>query len=249
MSGHSKWSQIKRQKGITDAKRGQVFTKIGRELSIAAKEGGGDPSSNFKLRLVIQKAKDANMPTENIERAIKRALGAEAGVALVETTYEGYGPGGTAVLVQAVTDNRNRTSSEVRQLFVRHGGNLGESGCVAWLFDQRGVIVVSAAGEKAEELALSAIDAGAEDFKQDASTLEIYTKPSDLEAVRKVLESKGAEVTSFDVAMVPKNTIALDVKTAEQTIRLLDKLEELDEVQKVFSNAEFPDEVLAKMAS
>jgi len=246
VSGHSKWAQIKRQKGVADARRGQVFTKIAREVAVAARQGGGDPDANFRLRLVIQKAREANMPAENIERAIKRGTGGGEAASLTEVTYEGYGPGGTAIMVEALTDNRNRTVADIRNLFMRAGGALGESGCVSWLFDSKGLITVEADSADPEEVALEAIDAGAEDVKVEDSTLEVHTEPQTLEAVRESLEKKGLKVSSVEMAMVPKTTVTLDEKAALQTLKLLDKLEEMDEVQHVYSYADFPDEVLEK---
>lgn len=246
MSGHSKWSKIKRQKGVVDAKRGQLFTKLAREISVAVRQGGADTEANFKLRLIMQKARDNNMPLENIDRAIKRASGGTDGAALSEVTYEGYGPGGSAILAQALTDNKNRTLSEVRNILSRGGGNLGESGSVTWLFESRGVIIIDGTKENAEEVALFAIDAGAEDVKIEGTTLEVNTRPQDLEAVRKALELKKVPISSSDLSMVPKTMVKLDEKSALQALRLLDKLEELDEVQHVYTNADFPDDVVGK---
>jgi len=246
MSGHSKWSTIKRQKGVTDARRGQIFTKLAREIIVAVRESGDNPESNFRLRLVIQKARDNNMPLDNIERAIKRGSGKAEGTILVEMTLEGYGPSGVAILVQALSDNRNRTLQDVRNLFTRNGGNLGEAGCVAWLFDSRGLITVEANDRDAEELALQAIDAGAEDVKVDNNYVEIYTRPEELEKVRKALGQQDIAVASAEISMVPKSTVELEDKAALQTLRLLDKLEELDEVQHVSSNADFSDAILEK---
>jgi YebC/PmpR family DNA-binding regulatory protein len=246
MSGHSKWSTIKRQKGVADARRGQIFTKLAREIIVAVREGGDNPEGNFRLRLVIQKARDNNMPLDNIERAIKRGSGHAEGAALVEMTLEGYGPSGVAILVQALSDNRNRTLQDVRNIFTRNGGNLGEAGCVAWLFDSRGLITVETNGKDAEELALQAIDAGADDVKVEKDYIDIYTKPTELEKVREALESINITVASAELSMVPKSTINIEEKAALQTLKLLDKLEELDEVQLVSSNADFPDEILEK---
>jgi YebC/PmpR family DNA-binding regulatory protein len=246
MSGHSKWSQIKRQKGVADAKRGQLFTKLAREIAVAVRQGGVDQQNNFKLRLIIQKARDSNMPLENIDRAIKRASGGTDGVALAEVTYEGYGPSGSAILVQVLTDNKNRTLAEVRNILSRGGGNLGENGSVTWLFEPRGVIIIDSTKENAEEVALFAIDAGAEDVKIEGATLEVNTRPQDLEAVRKALEQKRVPISSSELSMVPKTMVKLDEKSALQALKLLDKLEELDEVQRVYTNADFPDEVLSK---
>ena len=246
MSGHSKWSTIKRQKGAADAKRGQIFTKLAREIIVAVREGGDNPESNFRLRLAIQKARDNNMPLDNIDRAIKRGSGQAEGATLVEMTLEGYGPSGVAILVQALSDNRNRTLQDVRNIFTRQGSNLGESGCVAWLFDSRGLITVETKDRDAEELALQAIDAGAEDVKVENNYVEIYTKPEELEKVRQALEQNNIAIASAEVSMIPKSTVEMEEKAALQTLRLLDKLEELDEVQLVSSNADFSDAILEK---
>ena len=249
MSGHSKWSQIKRQKGVTDTKRGQAFTRLTREVTVAAREGGGDPEMNFRLRLAIQRARDSNMPLDNIERAIKRATGDGGdGATVHEITYEGYAPGGAAVYVQTMTDNKNRTAAEVRRVFTRNGGNLGEVGCVGWIFHNKGVITIAAPADKADDIALVAIDAGAEDVKTEDGSIEVYTAPVSLEQVRDALSSAGASIESSEVQHVPSNTVALDVATARQALRMLDQLEELDDVQKVFTNAEFPAEVLSETA-
>ena len=249
MSGHSKWSSIKHQKGVADARRGQLFTKLTREIIVAAREGGSNPEINFRLRLVVQRARDNNMPQDNIERAIKRGSGELEGAALVELVLEGYGPSGTAILVQALTDNRNRTLQDVRNIFSRNGGNLGESGCVAWLFDSKGLIRVETNDLDTEELALQAIDTGAEDVNIENANMEIYTRPEELEAVRRALEGKNISVASAELSTVPKTTIELEEKAALQTLKLLDKLEELDEVQNVSSNANFPNSVLEKFQS
>jgi len=246
MSGHSKWAQIKRQKGVADARRGQLFTKLTREIIVVVREGGSNPEANFRLRLAIQKARDNNMPLENIERAIKRGSGELEGASLVEMTLEGYGPGGAAILVQALSDNRNRTLQDVRNIFSRGSGSLGESGCVAWLFELRGLITIETNSLDAEELALQAIDAGAEDVKVADNYVEIYTKPEELVMVREILEQKELTLASTELAMVPKTMVELEEKTAIQTLRLLEKLEELDEVQHVSTNADFPDAVLEK---
>jgi len=249
MSGHSKWSQIKRQKGVADAKRGQIFTKLAREIIVAVREGGTNTETNFRLRLAVQKARDSNMPLDNIDRAIKRGSGQAEGASLVDMVLEGYGPSGVAILVTALSDNRNRTLQDVRNIFTRQGGNLGEAGCVAWLFDSRGLITVEANAQDAEELALQAIDAGAEDVKIDNNYIEIYTKPEELEKVREALGQKKIAIASAEVSMVPKTTVELEDKAALQTLRLLDKLEELDEVQNVSSNADFSDAILEKYQS
>jgi len=244
MSGHSKWASIKHQKGVADARRGQLFTKLTREIIIVVRDGGSNPEANFRLRLAIQKARDNNMPTDNIERAIKRGSGELEGASLTELVLEGYGPNGTAILVEALTDNRNRTIQDVRNAFTRHGSSLGESGCVAWIFDTKGVIAVKTDSLDADDLALNAIDAGADDVKVESGYVEIYTKPEELEMVRSALEAKNTTIDSAELAKVPKTLVQLDEKAAVQTLKLLDKLEELDEVQHVSSNADFPDAVL-----
>jgi YebC/PmpR family DNA-binding regulatory protein len=249
MSGHSKWAQIKRQKGVADAKRGQLFTKLAREIIVAVREAGSNPEANFRLRLAVQKARDSNMPLDNIDRAIKRGSGQAEGASLVEMVLEGYGPNGVAILVSALSDNRNRTLQDVRNIFTRNGGNLGESGCVAWLFDNRGVIAVDAGGRDTEALALEAIDAGAEDVKIENNYIEIYTRPEELEKVREALRQKEIAIASAELSRVPKTVVQLEDKSAMQTLRLLDKLEELDEVQSVSSNADFPDAILEKYQS
>ena len=249
MSGHSRWSQIKRQKGVTDARRGQLFTKLTREIIVAVRQGGSNPEANFRLRLAEQKARDNNMPLDNIERAIKRGSGELEGTTLVELTLEGYGPGGAAILVQALSDNRNRTLQDVRNIFTRNGSSLGESGCVAWLFESRGLIAVPINDLDSEELALQAIDAGAEDVKVENDYVEIYTRPEEMEMVREALVKQGLSIASAELSMVPKTIVELDEKTALQTLKLLDKLEELDEVQHVSSNADFPDSILEKYHS
>ncbi len=248
MSGHSKWSTIKRQKGATDAKRSQLFTKLGREISVAARQGGPDPEANPRLRIAVQNARDNNMPKDTIERAIKRATGEGGAAELVEVTYEGYGPGGTAILVEALTDNRNRTVSDIRNVFSKAGGNLGEAGSVAWQFETRGFIALDTSEADPEELALRAMDTNAEDVNVDGGSVEVYTKPEMLEAVRRELEEAEATVASAEVAKVPKSTVPLDARKAEQVLRLLDKLDELDDVQRVSCNADFPDEALAAYA-
>ena len=236
MSGHSKWSSIKRQKGVADAKRGQLFTKLGKEIAVAVRQGGSDPQANARLRLAIQKARDNNMPVDNIERAIKRASGSSDASALAELTLEGYGPGGSAILMQALTDNRNRTLSEVRNIFSRNNGNLGESGCVGWIFESKGIITVDANNVDAEELALQAIDAGADDVKIDMGIVEIQTQPQDLERIRKTLEEQEVTITTAELLQMPGNLVKLDEKSALQSLKLLEKLEELDDVRGLIEN-------------
>jgi YebC/PmpR family DNA-binding regulatory protein len=246
MSGHSKWAQIKRQKGVADHKRGQLFTKLGRELTVAARDGA-DPDSNSRLRMAMQRAREANMPMDTVERAIKRGSGAGDGAHYQEITYEGYGPGGAAILVNVMTDNRNRTAAEVRSTFSRNGGNLGESGCVGWLFESKGVLSVELNGNDADEVALLAIDAGADDVQESDGLVEVITDPSQVEAVRGGLMEAGVKVENAEVQMRPTTTAELSPQTAEQVFRLVDKLEDLDDVQDVFTNAELPDEVAARL--
>ncbi|MFC1932138.1 YebC/PmpR family DNA-binding transcriptional regulator [Chloroflexota bacterium] len=246
MSGHSKWSSIKHQKGVADARRGQLFTKLTREIIVVVREGGSNPDTNFRLRLAIQRARDSNMPLDNIERAIKRGSGELEGVTLVEMVLEGYGPSGAAILVQALTDNRNRTVQDIRNIFSRGGGSLGESGSVAWLFDPKGLITIENNDSDTEELALKAIDAGAEDVNIADTSTEIYTKPSDLESVRAALEQHDIPICSAELVNVPKTTLELEEKAALQTLKMLHKLEELDETQSVCSNVDFSDAVLEK---
>ena len=246
MSGHSKWSSIKHQKAVTDSRRGQLFTKLTREIIIAVREGGSNPDMNFRLRLAIQKARDASMPQDNIERAIKRGSGTLEGATLVEMVLEGYGPGGTAILIQALSDNRNRTLQDVRNIFSRHGSSLGESGCVAWLFESKGLITVPIANLDVEEVELQLIDAGAEDIKTEDDYMEIYTKPEDMEKVRAFIEEQKLPIASSDMIKISKTMVALEEKAALTTLKMLDKLEELDEVQNVTSNADFPEEILEK---
>ena len=245
MSGHSKWSSIKHKKGALDAKRGQLFTKLAREITVAATKGSSaDPTTNSALRLAVQRARDANMPNANIERAIQRAVGGGDGAHLVETTYEGYGPGGTAVLVETVTDNRNRTVAEVRLAFTRGGGNLADAGAVSWQFDLRGLLAVSAAGTDPDEVQLAAIEAGADDISVDDGEVEVVTGAGELEGIRDRLVGAGFEVVRAEIARVPQSTVTLDEKAGEQMLRLLDRLDELDDVSRVYSNADFPAGVL-----
>jgi YebC/PmpR family DNA-binding regulatory protein len=250
MSGHSKWAQIRRSKGVNDARRGQLFTRLGREIVVAVREGGsGDPAANFRLRMAVQRARDANMPMDNIERTIKRALGGGEGSQLEEITYEGYGPGGTAMLVQTLTENRNRTVAEVRNAFNRNAGNMGESGSVDWLFENKGVIEVELQGHDPDELSLEAIDMGADDVEPvgpDDETLIIYTDPSEVDKVRQALEAKKYNVVKAESTLIPKSKITLtDEKVAYQVMRLVEKLEDLDDVQNVYTNADIPEEFAA----
>jgi YebC/PmpR family DNA-binding regulatory protein len=248
MSGHSKWSTIKRQKGAADAKRGALFTKLGREISLAAREGGGDANANFKLRLIVDKARAANMPKENIERAIKRGTGELKGDAEIEITYEGYGPNGVAVLVKVVTDNRNRAAAEVRRAFTRHGGSLGETGCVAWMFEPKGYLAIKVnENQDPDELAMIAIDAGADDVTPSDDTVEIYTKLEDFQWVRESMEKRSLEVDDQEpIWMTPKTLMSLNEKETLQAMSLIDDLEELEDVSQVFTNLDISDEVMEK---
>lgn len=247
MSGHSKWATIRRTKEANDAKRGQLFTKIARELTIAVREGGPDPEGNFRLRLILDKAKRANMPKENIEHAIKRGTGELKGeAALEETTYEGYGPHGTAIMVRTLSDNKNRTVAEVRHAFSRYGGNLGADGCVSWMFSRKGYITIAPGDNDPNEIALAAIDAGAEDVNVGDDLVEVYTKPEDLKRVQEALAAASYEITNAQISYTPQSTVTLDEKATIQNMKLIEALEELEHVQEVFSNLEIPDEIVAK---
>ena len=250
MSGHSKWSQIKRQKGANDAKRGAIFTKISREITVAARQGGADPDANFRLRLAVDKARrpPINMPADNIRRAIERAAGSGEGEQYEEIIYEGYGPGGVAVLVEAATDNRNRTAAEVRSIFSKAGGQLAGSGAVAWQFEPRGLITVARDGSDTDEVALMAIDAGAEDVDTDTDPIEIFTTPADVERVRQELEKAGVSIDSAESTMVAKTSVELDDAKARQNLRLVEQLEDLDDVQRVTANFDIPEEIFAEVA-
>jgi YebC/PmpR family DNA-binding regulatory protein len=245
MSGHSKWHTIKNQKAATDAKRGQMFTKLTREIIVAARSGGGNIDSNYSLRLAVQRAKDSSMPWDNISRAITKASGGGEGAQMQEMLLEGYGPGGGAILVNALSDNRNRTVQAIRNIFTRAGGSLGESGCVAWLFVQRGVLNVKAEGVDKDELALKIIDFGADDVNVEGDYLTVYTAPQKLEEVRTALEKDKIPVESAEVSMIAKQTIDLDEKQSVQTMKMVENLEELDDVQSVASNVNFSDAALA----
>jgi YebC/PmpR family DNA-binding regulatory protein len=245
MSGHSKWSTIKRQKGAADAKRGQLFTKLAREISIAARQGLPDPDANTRLRLAVDRARAANMPKDNIERAIQRAAGSGTADQYEEIYYEGYGPGGAALMIQAQTDNRNRTVSEVRAVLTRAGGTLGESGSVGWMFDQMGMIEVPVGSQDPDDIALVAIDAGASDVDTEEGIVVIFTDPTDLHRVREAIEADGTAVEAAQLTMRPKTMITPEPEAAIKVIRLVERLEDLDDVQEVFTNADITDEVLA----
>ncbi len=249
MSGHSKWSTIKHKKAAQDAKRGKIFTKLIKEITVAARLGGGDPAANPRLRAAIESAKAANMPKNNIERAIKKGTGELEGVSYEEVTYEGYGPGGVAVLVETITDNRQRTVAEVRHIFAKRGGNLGEPGSVAWIFEKKGLIVVEKDKVDEDTLMAAALEAEAEDISDAGSEWEIETSPEDLSRVKKALEDKGIEILSAKVTMVPSNIVKVeDEKKAQQLIALMNALEENDDVQNVYANFDIPDELLEKVA-
>jgi YebC/PmpR family DNA-binding regulatory protein len=249
MSGHSKWAGIKHKKAAVDAKRGKLFGKLARAITVAAREGGGDPAHNATLAQAIVKAKDANMPHDNIDRAVKKGTGAGADAdAYQHLTYEGYGPAGVAVYITALTDNKNRTAADVRHIFDRCGGNLGTDGSVSWMFERKGVILVDVAGRDEEELMMMAIEAGAEDVLVDGASLEIRCDVSDFMSVRESLEGSGIAYSSADVTMIPKNTVELDESDARKTFRLLDALEDNDDVQEVYANFDISDEVMERIA-
>jgi YebC/PmpR family DNA-binding regulatory protein len=245
VSGHSKWSTIKRKKGANDAKRGKIFTKLIKEITIAAKMGGGDIDGNPRLRSAVTSAKSENMPKDNIERAIKKGIGDLDGAVYEEILYEGYGPGGVAVLVETMTDNKNRTVADIRHYFAKSNGNLGESGCVGWMFDKRGVIVVEAEGVDEDELMDLAIEAGAEDVVEDETTFQILTAPEDFSEVVDSLEKSGVKSVEASISMVPKNTVDVtEEKPARSLLKLLENLEDHDDVQKVHANFDIPDEIM-----
>ena len=246
MSGHSKWSTIKRQKGAKDAKRGALFTKVGKEIAIAARAGGGDPEANYRLRLAVEKARSINMPADNVKHAIERATGADKEHTFEEIVYEGYGPGGVALLVETATDNKNRTAAEVRSIFAKSGGQLAGAGSVAWQFEPRGVVSVEREGGDPDEIALMAIDAGAVDVDTESDPIETATEPGDLEAARTALESAGVKVDTAELTMQAKTPIELDVPQARQNLRLIEALEDADDVQRVTANFELPDEIIAE---
>jgi len=244
MAGHSKWANIRHRKAAQDAKRGKVYTKLAREITVAAREGGGDPETNPRLRAAIERARKFNMPKENIERAIKRGTGEIAGESYEEVTYEGYGPGGVAIIVKCLTDNRNRTASEVRHAFSKHGGNLGTSGCVSWMFERKGVITIPADKYDEDEVMMAAIESGADDVVKEEGKFIIYTEPSSLEEVRKGIADSGIEIEEAKLDLIPNTTTKVEGETAEKVLKLLMALEDLDDVQEVYSNFDMPEEVL-----
>ncbi len=243
MSGHSKWSTIKRKKAKMDAVRGKIFTQISKEIILAAKQGGGDPEKNFSLKNAIAKAKENNMPGENVQRSIMKGTGELGGGNYEEITYEGYGAGGVAVMVDIMTDNRNRTAGEIRHLFSKNGGNLGESNCVSWMFEKKGLIVVDADTDVDEdELMIVALEAGADDVKAEEDAYEVLTDPDDFEEVKEKLISNGINISTAQVAMVPKNTVKVSGSQADQVLKLLDSLEEMDDVDEIYTNFEMDED-------
>ena len=249
MSGHSKWAGIKHKKAVVDAKRGQAFTRASREITIAAKEGGGNAEGNFRLRLAVQKAREINMPADRIKAAIQRGTGELAGDRLEEIRYEGYGPAGVAIMVDALTDNRNRTSAQVRHLFSKGGGNLGETNSVGWMFERKGVISANAGKADPEEVGLAAIEAGADDVQVEAGTVEVTTDPTAFEAVRKAVEAAGVEIENAELTMQPKQTVPVGEDKAAAVLRLLEALEEEEDVQQVYANFDIPDDVLERVSA
>ncbi len=248
MAGHSKWANIKRRKQAVDAKRGKIFTKLAREIQIAAREGGPDPDANLRLRLVLEKARAANMPKDNIERAIRRGAGLEAGgEALEEIVYEAYAPHGIALILEVMTDNRKRAVAEIRHVLTKHGGSMGESGSVAWQFDQKGYIVIPTNGRDEEELFMMALEAGADDVEIDDGIMEVYTTREDFAQVQEALKQMGLEPEEAELAWIPKNRITLEPEQALKVMKVIELLEDLDDVNKVYSNLEVPEEALAAL--
>jgi YebC/PmpR family DNA-binding regulatory protein len=248
MSGHSKWHNIRLKKGKMDAERGKAFTKLAREIIVAAKAGGGNPDANARLRLAIQKARESSMPADNIKRAIQRGTGELDGINYDEISYEAYGPGGAAVMVDTLTDNRNRTVADLRNLFSKHGGSLGEQGCVAWIFDPKGIISVPKEKTNEEAVMMAALEAGAEDVRAEEETYDVITAPEDLAAVRQALENAKIPFLMAETTMLPKSTVELQGKEAQQMLRLLESLEDHDDVQQVYANFDIPESVMAALA-
>ena len=247
MSGHSKWSTIKRKKEKNDAQRGRIFTKLVKEITIAAREGGGNVNVNARLRTAVLTSRAENVPQANIDRAIARGTGELEGIMYEELTYEGYGPAGVAVLIEAVTDNKNRTTPEIRHAFSKNGGNIGDTGCVAWMFDQKGLILVTKEGQDEDEIMMIALDAGAEDIQDDGDTFDVFTSPSEFESVRSQLIENGIEPMRAEISRIPQSTVAIEGQEAEQLLRLLEVLEEHDDVQNVYANFDMDDKVLEEM--
>jgi YebC/PmpR family DNA-binding regulatory protein len=250
MSGHSKWSTIKRKKGAIDAKRGKIFTKVIKEITLAARLGGGDPETNARLRQAIMTAKDENMPKDNIERAIKKGSGTGADAVIYEeVTYEGYGPGGAAVLVAVMTDNKNRTVAEVRHIFSKHGGNLGENGCVSWIFEKKGSIVVEKKSVKEDELMELALEAGAQDIRDEENEYEIITDPSSFEGVKNAIDQRKIKYIEARISLIPQTTVKLEAGKAEQMLKLMEKLEDNDDVQNVYANFDIADDIMERLSA
>jgi YebC/PmpR family DNA-binding regulatory protein len=246
MSGHNKWASIKHKKGANDAKRGKIFTKLIKEITVSARMGGGDPNGNPRLRAAILAARAVNMPKDNIERGIKKGTGELEGVSYEESLYEGYGPGGAAVLVESLSDNKNRSVAEIRHVFTKNGGSLGTSGCVAWMFKKKGYIAIDRQAVDEEKLMEKALEAGAEDVREDETTFEVITAPEDFEAVKAAIDELQAPYISSEVTMLPQNTTSLTGKEADQMVRLMDMLEDCDDVQKVYTNADIPEELVSR---
>lgn len=246
MSGHSKWANIKRTKAKVDEQKGKAFSRVAREIIVAARRGGGNPDANFQLRTAIIKAREVNMPADNIKRAIMKGTGELGGAAMEEIVYEGYGPGGAAVMLEIVTDNRNRTAGDIRFIFSKNGGNLGETGCVGWMFSKKGLVTIEREGSKLteEDVMMAALDAGAEDVKADDDVFEVVCSPEDLEQVHKALANAGIKASSAEVSMIPNNTVELTGDDAQKMLRLMDMLEDHDDVNKVYTNADFTEEDL-----
>ena len=247
MSGHSKWSSIKHKKGATDAKRGKIFTKLIKEITVVARVGGGDPDANPRLRTAIAAAKNENMPKDNIERAIKKGTGELEGVNYEESTYEGYGPGGAAVFIESVTDNKNRAVADIRHIFSKHGGNLGENGCVAWMFDKKGYIAIEKKVVDEDSLMETSIEAGAEDVREDNGSFEIITEPDDFESVKTAIDKAAIPYLDAEITMLPQSTTNLEGKQALQMVKLMEALDDCDDVQKVYTNADIPEEIVNNM--
>ena len=249
MSGHSKWSTIKRKKGAKDAERGRVFTRLIKEITVAARHGGGDENANPRLRSAVQAAKAANMPSKNVENAIKKGTGELPGVTYDEVAYEGYGPGGVALYIETLTDNRNRTVAEIRHMLTKHGGSLGENGSVSWMFDKKGVVSIPAGNTTEDDLMMIVLDAGADDIEQDDESFHVKSEPAKLEAVKAALEENGIEYDSAGLALVPQNIIEVEGKQAEQLLKLMDALEDQDDVQNLYSNFDIADSVIEALGA
>ena len=246
MSGHNKWASIKHKKGANDAKRGKIFTKLIKEITVAARMGGGDPNGNPRLRAAVLAARAENMPKDNIERGIKKGTGELEGVSYEESLYEGYGPGGAAVLVESLSDNKNRSVAEIRHIFSKNGGSLGTNGCVAWMFKKKGYIAIERSAVDEEKLMEKALEAGAEDVREDETTFEVITAPEDFEAVKAAIDGLQVPYISSEVTMLPQNTTSLAGKEADQMVKLMDMLEDCDDVQKVYTNADIPEELVSR---